>query len=338
MARHLIWLAAAPAIVLAGRCPARAAKREVALAAAADRSCLFAGRRTELELTATASEALEGAAGWALAVSGSTIARGEIPLEVAPGQTVRFAVPLDVPAVREGAVLEADLAVDLYASRERQAAAKLRRRLWIYSPDAFAGRSKWLETLRIRLFDPAGRTRDVFEKTGIPFSQTANAESLTTAADALVVIGEGVSLEAHRGLPGIMVQAAARGTPIVCLAPALGRMPLPGSDDAGWPGPEKVSLRRASVIVDLDKRLDAAWWPPEGVVASRSLALSSHRGRVVLAVIDRADGWPWLEVDFPAKRGRLIICCFDLIESWDAGPVPRFLLARLLEYLDGEIQ
>ncbi len=336
MVRHMILLSTVPAILLGGGWQLPAAEREVALAALANWSGLFAGRRTELEFTAASGEAFRGAAGWSLAVSGRTVARGETALAVAPHQTVGFTVPLDLPEVREGVILPADLTVQLYTSEKRRVAARLEKRLWIYSEHAFAGRSKWLETLRIRLFDPVGKTRDVFEKTEIPFSETANVESLATARDALLVIGEGVSLEAYRGLAGILVEAAARGTPVLCLAPADGRMALPGSAEAEWPDPERVTLRRASVIHDLDKRLDAEGWPPDGRVASRGLAVASDRGQVLARVTDGEKAWPWLEVGFPAARGKLIVCCFDVIEKWDAGPVPRFLMARLLEHLDAE--
>ena len=244
MVRDVILLATVPAILLGGRREAPPAEREVSLVAPGDWLCLFGGRRTELELTATSSAAFRGAAGWSLAVSGRTVTRGETALAIAPGQTVKFAIPLDIPEVREGVVLSADLAVQLFSAGERPVSARLRRQLSVFSEDAFAGRSKWLETLQIRLFDPAGKTRDVFEKTGIPFFETGNVESLARDGGGLLVIGEGVSLEAHRGLPGILVQAAAQGTPVLCLAPADGRMALPGSAECGGPNPERVALRR----------------------------------------------------------------------------------------------
>jgi hypothetical protein len=336
MVRHLILSVALSAILVGGGWEAPAAEPGVSLVAVGDCSCLFAGRRTELELRATSDKAFRGAAGWSLAVSGRTIARGETALAVGPGQTAGSVIPLDVPAVREGLIVPAELTVELHSLPERTVVARRERRLWICSEEAFAGRSKWLEQLQIRLFDPAGKTRDVFKEAGIPFSQTANVESLATGKEGLVVIGEGVSLEAYRGLPGIMVKAAARGTPVLCLAPADGQVDVPGSAGAEWPDPEYLALRRSSVIRGLDKRLDAESWPPDGKIASRGLALRSERNRVLAQVTDQGKGWPWLEVGFTARRGRLIVCLFDVIEKWEAGPVPRFLLVRLFEYLDGD--
>jgi hypothetical protein len=325
-----------PAILFGGGWVSPAAEKDVSLVSLDDRSCLFAGRGTELDLEVTSGEAFRGAAGWSLAVSGRAVARGETALAVGTGQTARCVVPLNVPAVREGLIIPADLSVELHSLPERSVAARLEKRLWICSEAAFAGRSEWLERLQIRLFDPAGKTREVFEEAGIPFFETGNVESLAKGGKALVVIGEGVSLEAYRGLPGIMVEAAAGGNPVLCLAPREGRIELPGSAGAAWPDPEYVAFRRAAVIRSLDKRLDAGGWPPDGKVASRSLALRSERGEVLAQVVEGGEGWPWLEVGFPGRRGRLIVCLFDVIEKWHAGPVPRYLLVRLLEYLDGE--
>jgi hypothetical protein len=67
------------------------------------------------------------------------------------------------------------------------------------------------------------------------------------------------------------------------------------------------------------------------VVAS-TLALKAEDGAVVAEVGSGADGWPWLEAEYPTRTGRLIVCGFALFgKAWDAGPTPRYLLARLLE-------
>ena len=73
-------------------------------------------------------------------------------------------------------------------------------------------------------------------------------------------------------------------------------------------------------------------WPPKGEVVRSSLVVKTDRDRVV-AEVSKDAGWPWIEVDFPDKNGKLLICGFGIIRSWDAGPAPRFLLARLFEFL-----
>ncbi|NLB55930.1 MAG: hypothetical protein GX811_09235, partial [Lentisphaerae bacterium] len=46
--------------------------------------------------------------------------------------------------------------------------------------------------------------------------------------------------------------------------------------------------------------------------------------------IEEGEGWGWLEMRL--GKGRVILCNFAIIEKWDKGPVPRFLLREILEY------
>jgi len=54
---------------------------------------------------------------------------------------------------------------------------------------------------------------------------------------------------------------------------------------------------------------------------------------VEATVSDESRAWPWLEVRFPESNGVLVMCGFRIIEHWNSGPTPRFLLIRLLESL-----
>ena len=88
------------------------------------------------------------------------------------------------------------------------------------------------------------------------------------------------------------------------------------------------------MLADLDHRLDAQGWPPDGQLVAHGLALTSEHARVVAQVTESANDWAWLQVRYPPPGATLVVCQFTIIQRWDAGPTPRFLLARLLEYLD----
>jgi hypothetical protein len=68
-------------------------------------------------------------------------------------------------------------------------------------------------------------------------------------------------------------------------------------------------------------------------VVANSFNLTAENGIVVGEVAAGADGWAYLEAEYPS-RGRLVICGFGLLgKPWDAGPTPRYLFARMLEHI-----
>jgi hypothetical protein len=58
-----------------------------------------------------------------------------------------------------------------------------------------------------------------------------------------------------------------------------------------------------------------------------------EEGQLVGKIQADGDAWPWMEAEYPGRRGRLLVCGFGLVRDWDGGPTPRFLLVRLFERL-----
>ncbi len=326
----ILWLAAPEAPEALG------AEGDVSVTVLEGWSTVFGGRRAEFHCTVTAKASFEGRASWSLTVGRRTLARGETSVSAGPRKVGTVEIQCDLPQVAEGVVMPAVLSVACYAPNARTPAASLAKSLWIFPENPFAGRSQWLKQLRIHLFDPAGKTRNVLRKQAIPFTETGNVDSLTALDRGVLIIGEGTSFQKYRGLPRIMIQVAAKGIPVLCLAPSDGQFVLPGTQEADLPRPSRITFRRADVIRELDKRLDAGTWPPDGKVAAGGVALKSDRDRVIAQVVAGDAGWPWLEVRFAGGRGKLIVCSFALMRKWDAGPTPRFLFARLLAYANGD--
>jgi hypothetical protein len=211
----------------------------------------------------------------------------------------------------------------------------------IFSRNPFAGRSEWIESVRITLFDPDGETAEAFQETGIPFAHVRRTAVLAELSEGLLIVGEGVSFEEYRGLPETVARVAASGVPVLCLAPAEGALAMPGTGDSEQSRPTRMSLRREDVIRELDKQLDSVAWPPDGrIVASRMGIQASRQGVVLEVLADGAAGseaaWPWIEVRYPKNNSSLLFCGFPIIRQWEAGPAPRFLLARIIERLSGK--
>ncbi len=341
--RSLVWLWAASA--------AACGAAEVVLRPVEDWSDILGGAPVTRHFSVESAGGFRGRLAWGLTVGGRTLVRREQAVAAEPGRPETAAIAFELPKVNPGVVLEARLSVALTAEGGAAPAASHERRLWVFCDDPFAGQADWVKSLGITLFDPEEKTAAVFEKAKIPFARTANLDAAAKLSQGLFVVGEGTSFADYRGLPDVMVKLAARGVPVCCLAPSGGELVLPGTEAAGPSSPSRLVLRRTDIITELDKRLDAASWPPDGKVASSGLVVRSRREAVVaeFSIFDfgfsidnpksaignrKSAEWPWLEVRFPAERGKLIVCGFGIVRSWEAGPAPRFLFARILEFLD----
>lgn len=286
--------------------------------------------------TVRATETLEGQVNWSLSVNRRTINRGHAVLTVGPEKPARATLPLRIPPVKDGVILEAQLTVAAYASADSKPAAVQSKPVEIFAPDPFADRGQWLRGLGITLFDPEKKTADRFDKAHIPFKFTGNTSMLDQLNEGLLVVGEGTAWRDYPSLGESVVKAASRGVPVLCLAPGEGTLALPGAEAANLPVPAAVTLRQEDVIRQFDKRLDWLAWPPNGEITVSRLAIKSDRDQVVAEIGRGNRGWPWLDVRYPAPQGRLFVCGFGIVRYWEAGPAPRYLLAELLARLSAE--
>jgi hypothetical protein len=256
--------------------------------------------------------------------------RGEAPLPEG-GKPVK--VMLRTPPLNPGVIQEATLTVHLVADGN-EPSARYEKKIWIFPPDPFANRAKWLAERRIKLYDPEpkAKTSALFKEAKIPFEEVPRLAGLEGVQDGVIIVGEGASLQEEPDLLPALVRAATRGARVLCLAPAAGSFVVPGSEGEAAPG--TMTLARPDIVRKLDKRLDAVAWPPTGNSVSRSFALKAEEGKVVAEVNPGVKGWSWLAVDLPDKKGRLVVSGFAIVGSWEAGPTPRYLFARILESFD----
>lgn len=314
-------------------CTAIQAAPKVSMAIQEPWNDVFGGKESVFHALINAREATQGRIVWSYTVDNKTIARQEREISVTPGRPENVDIRLPVPEVKEGVILNTTLSVSVLEAGAAQATVQLEKTIWVFPPDPFAGRIEWLKKLDIRLFDPEKKTTDAFEKAGIPFQRVANVDALADATNGIIIVGEGISFNDFKGLSGLLFKAAARGVPVLCLAPASGTFNLPGSGESEMPAPKSMTFQRNEIIARLDKRLDAVAWPPDGVVALTTTAIRSARNAVVGEVEKGDANWAWLEMSFNDSRGMFVLCHFAIIEKWGSGPAPGFLLARILEYV-----
>lgn len=294
-------------------------------------SAVFGGAPADLHFDIRGVPDARVRVGWAVSIGTRTVATGEVEAAPGAGGSASAAVHLDPPPVKDGVVLPALLRLSITQPGRRRPLARAEKTLWIFPRDPFADRARWLKGLKITLLDPAGTTAEAFEKMGIPFQPARDVDAVAALKEGTLVIGEGVSFAEQRGLAEAMAALAARGVPILCLAPSDGAIPIP---DAG--AARSIMLRRADVIAALDKRLDAEGWPGDGELIAGGLVLKADGDRPIGEFVAGRVGWPWLEVGYPGRKGRLVVCGFGLLSHWEAGPTPRFLLARMLEVVVGQ--
>ena len=298
-------------------------------------SNFFADAPVELTYDVAAQDARDATAQWTLAVDERTVDSRMASVQRDGDAIAKVAVAFDAPEVRPGIVLGATLTVVLREAGQSAALASHKRTLWFFPRDPFADRGDWLAERKITLFDPSGRTARHFEESSIPFQPTKNIDALENLAEGMIIVGEGVSARDYRALGAVLSKAASAGRPVLWLAPAAGQFPFPGTDAADLPQPSRVTLARQEIILELDKRLDAASWPSDGKAIASGLLVRGEGRRATAEAVAGEAGWPWLEAEYPGG-GRLLIASFALVDHWDHGPAPRYLLLRMLERLAGE--
>ncbi|OGV70429.1 MAG: hypothetical protein A3K19_12725 [Lentisphaerae bacterium RIFOXYB12_FULL_65_16] len=295
-------------------------------------SCVFADHDLAFSVTVTAARPLSGRMGWSLAVAGRTVFRREQAVTSTPDKPAEVDLRTQLPPVKPGVVVAASLSVVLMEDGVSEPVAQLTRPLWIFPEDASHARHERLRELKLQVFDPERKLVPILEEAEVPFETIQSSGALEGVQAGTIVIGPGVAPEDNRGLWSVLAGLAAAGRPVLWLCPGEGRLNVPGAANSQLPAPMGLHLQRTDIITQLDKRLDASGWPPDGKLVGVSFELSGTGETTVLQVCPGDTAWPWFCAEF-ATGGRLVLCGFDLVDGWAAGPVPRFLFARMIEWL-----
>jgi hypothetical protein len=265
---------------------------------------------------------------WSSSAKHRTLMRGEQELQDGRAGNRSVRVDLAIPPVRDGVTVELQFLLQVVEPNGR-IAADHERTLRIFARDPFATRRQWIEDHAISLYDPGGDTAKVLDAMQVPYDSPRHLSNLLKTTGGVVVVGAGFSWQTPANPATVVTDLARQGRRVICLAPEAGQLAFPATEEA-VDRPASLTFRRADVIGELDKRLDVCAWPPDGQVVRSAMTVVSRRGQVVLSVDDSPAAWPWIEIAYN-NGGRLTICGLAIIEKWDSGPTPRYLLAKMLE-------
>lgn len=194
------------------------------------RTNYFAGRAAECDTVIRGGVAVEGSLIWALAAGNRVLANGAVPVRHPGRGATNAAVSVQLPAGRDGVVADAVLTTVLAdAAGNRLGAAT--RKVRIFPADPFFDRRRWLESLRIAIIDPEGRTERLLTAAGVPLMLTRADADIAALMPQVILVGEGLAWADHPRLAADLVHLCGRGVNVLCLAPASGTFLLPGNDD-----------------------------------------------------------------------------------------------------------
>ncbi len=292
-------------------------------------ACLFGGRETTLHFRIVKPETdpgIDGRIHWHYSANQRTLFRGEFEIG-RDGQT-EAEVRLRVPSVRDKVIFKTELTVAYVPRGENAETATLKKTLWLFPEDPFVDQRKVFKDRRVAIFDPEGRTAELFDEIELPYQRIRHAAASGDPTEhSYVIIGEGTSLVRNRGLADRLLRFAAAGGTVLMLAPSDGTLPLPGEGDEPRPG--ELRFRQHHVIREFDNRLDSKFLPGTSDFAGSKVTLRTRLSRVGMEVSEDGD-WPWVMIEYPNTKGRFIFCGFNIVKNWNNGPTPRFLLNRLL--------
>ncbi len=323
-------------LIVAGLSLARASAAEPpVLECQSNWKALLEGEFADIKFAARNTDPATIRLHWSFTVGTATLVSGHVPFKQRGDGPPTALVTIEMPDTRHEGVMSGILKASLVGLRDEIETATVEKVLWTFPLDPFEGRSKWLKQLDITLFDPEETTACELDALGVPYEPITSVDEISdeAASKGLLIVGEEVSFDEHPGLAQALLTVASQGRPVLCLAPTGGSLPLPGLNEEKGAAPRRVAFRRGDAIAALDPRLDADRWPGRDNIVASGFALRS-RGELLTAEFGKPNQrWPWLDVEYPTGRGRLIVCGFGVIRSWEEGATPRHLFAQLIELL-----
>ena len=293
-------------------------------------SAQFGDTETELHLEFSTDQNTDAVVRWLhTATPTRTLSRGEQAVRLTASRPSTAKIRLRIPKVRDGVIWATTLRVSLL--QKGQDVASLEKALWIFPRDPFTGKRASIRNKRVALYDPRQSTAELFDEIELPHERIHNLSAMRGFDGGIILIGEGISLRREAGIADELVAAAKRGVRVICLAPSDGQVQFAAKPIF----PTRIVLKQQDAITDLDKRFDTSYWPGIGSPPSTRFELHTNDNELILSVGDGHVAWPWIELSFQVnedetRRSGITFCGFRVVQHWQNGPTPRYLLERLI--------
>ncbi|MBT3015953.1 MAG: hypothetical protein KME63_09440 [Candidatus Thiodiazotropha sp. (ex Clathrolucina costata)] len=297
---------------------------------------IFAGTVTPYKITVKGELNSYALLTWKLTLKGRTLSKGRQEIRFLNSETVTTKLPLQVPPLKPGVKLEADLIVALAKENPKGHKVQQRSKLMIYPPDVLQSEQSFYRRLNIQLFDPKGTTAKIFDALKIPYT-TLSITQLTRPRDkGLVVVGSGFAFKTQQGLLDLLSERAGEGQQILLLQPVSGAFSVSGLSTGAKNPPSSISFADSAIVPSFAKDLH---WISDTSIKTPGLSLYARHQKVMLKVVDSTqDSWDWVDISYRLSGGRLIVCMLPFDRLIYQGPVPQLILGNLLAYTSGQTQ
>jgi len=257
-----------------------------------------------------------------------TITRGTARVE----SDGSVALSVSLPELKPGVAMRFDL--EIRAGSDQGPRVK-GATLWALSEKPRVSGFKPAGERQLLLYDPAGNTEKAFQSIGLACESAGRLETLVDATNAVIVVGEGVSLESERALGDVLIAAVLRGNRVLLLAPTDGVVKPPEG------GPRRLLAGAAVAVLGGERKagsptLDFGLYSPTNSLNKAFFRLGSDESGGTTITVNLESGEQSVGWDYVQKTGRFRACGLGLVEQWDKKPSMRWFLMEMIEELNKE--
>jgi hypothetical protein len=194
----------------------------------------------------------------------------------------------------------------------------------------------------IFLFDPKGKTAEVFKAAGIKFTRVESLDTLEMFQDPrahmLIVVGEQALDTTNAWTFAKLNELVSHAARVLVLAQTVSPMGLPAAtkiDPREWSSQTFVRMGSHPILKGVTS-WDLHFWSPDRVVARG--AYNKPDGGPAVALVDSGTdiGLEWVQMmELYQGKGSYILCQLPLIDRFNDEPMAREMLSRTLAYLGG---